>query len=197
MTSTEPVDWQLQPWVARRLSQLPVEDLAPPTPHVEREIITAIANLSNNLLTHTASKTLARIKQRHPQIFKSKTLFFRALHLLNTCRYRAAVRAFVLEQFAVPLDVKSVKSILEAGSRLQRVVPTKTEQPDLKEAGTQTDIKTDLDDKEAQTNRRLTIDPMYRLDLDSDSDSTSTDDEESGPVKEVLVPMVVMKGFLG
>jgi rapamycin-insensitive companion of mTOR len=111
----------LQPWKPRRLSQLPFEELAQPVPHLEKEVITAIANLSNNLLTHTASKTLARVKQRHPTLFKSPTLFYRAIHLLCTCRYRSTVRTYVLDQFDIPLDQKSVHAILQAQLQIKRI----------------------------------------------------------------------------
>lgn len=167
-------------------------------PHVDKEIITAIANLSNNLLTHTASKTLARIKQKHPAVFKSKGLYYRALHLLNTCRYRSTVRSYILEQFDIPLDIKAVDAILEAGQQIKRLpmsvaIDTMHAVP---AAGANGEANHD-EAVDVRVSRRLTtIDPMYRLDLDSDSDSTDSEDDEAAASKEVFEPLVVVRGFL-
>lgn len=185
--------------MAKRLSQLPFEELPPPVPHVDKEIITAIANLSNNLLTHTASKTLARIKQKHPAVFKSRGLYYRALHLLNTCRYRSTVRSYILEQFNVPLDMTSVHAILEAGQQIKRLPrPVVQEAPPPVDSADVGKLEDNASPADVRVSRRLTtIDPMYRLDLDSDSDSTeSEDDDEATAPKEVMEPMLVVRGFL-
>lgn len=181
------------------MSQLPFDELAPPVPHVDKEIITAIANLSNNLLTHTASKTLARIKQKYPAAFKSKGLYYRTLHLLNTCRYRSTVRSYILEQFDIPLDAPSVHAINEAGRQIRKMqIPRKAVTPESNSnvalAG---DSKSDAAANPRASRRLTTVEPMYRMDLDSDSESSSSseDDEASAP-KEVLEPVVVIRGFL-
>lgn len=178
------------------MSRLPFDDLAPPAPHIEKEVITAIANLSNNLLTHTASKTLAKIKQKHPAVFRSKGLFYRTLHLLNTCRYRSTVRSYILEQFDIPLNMASVHDILEAGRQIRQthVQPKAATQEDTDDAVTP-GMQGEAASNVRSSRRMTTIDPMYRMDLDSDSDSSSSSEEESGVHKEVLEPLVIIRGF--
>lgn len=181
------------------MSQLPFDDLAPPAPHVDKEIITAVANLSNNLLTHTASKSLARIKQKHPAVFRSKGLFYRTLHLLNTCRYRSTVRSYILEQFDVPLDTASVRDILEAGRQIRQIqVKPKVATPEAHaDSPLAEGLQSDTGPGVRSSKRMTTIDPMYRMDLDSDSDSSSSSEEEDSVQKEVLEPLVIVRGFLG
>lgn len=71
--------------------------------------------------------------------------------------------------------------------------PTTPESADVPLTGE----KKDPSAPDVRASRRLTtIDPMYRMDLDSDSESSSSDDEESNAPKEVLEPMVVVKGFM-
>ncbi|GAA6031289.1 hypothetical protein JCM8097_005586 [Rhodosporidiobolus ruineniae] len=108
--------------------------LAPSTSHLEREALLALSNLSNHILATKASKTLSRLKTRHPELFSPSsasissspsppdpayTLFYRALDMLGSHHYRLAVRKYVLELFDVPLDPASAARIAEAGEALR------------------------------------------------------------------------------
>ena len=164
---------QLPPWVSHRLSSPPQFELGTPTSHIERDIILALANLSNNLLLNAASKSLARIKQRHADIFRSPGLFFRAVHLLKSCHYRSTVRSYILELFDMPLTHTMALEVKQAGEaiRASKRVP----------------------DEAAQSNRQT----IFKLDMDTDSDSSSEEDDEDEIVapKEMLEPLLVARGF--
>lgn len=169
---------QLPPWTSHRLSSPPQADLGLPSSHTEREIITAIANLSNNLLTGAASKTLAKIKHKHPELFRSVPLYARALHLLNTCHYRSTVRTYIIELFHVPLTTQTVQELKAAADRARSQVRRTVSQA--------------ADD-------RKSVVQAYKLNVDSDTDDDDgTSSEEDGVVtKEVFEPVMVVRGFPG
>lgn len=157
-----------------------------PTSHNERDVIAAIANLSNNLLTHTASKSLARIKQRHPDTFKDYTVAYRAIHLLQTCHYRSTVRTYILELFEIPFTRTSVKALLQAGDALR----------DKKRTASASQASATDDMPDQRVVNRQTMTAMFKLDLDTDSESSESEDEdrEVAP-KETLEPLTVLRGF--
>lgn len=177
---------QLPPWSTHRLSNPPQFDLTLPTSHIERDIIAAIANLSNNLLTHAASKSLARIKQRHPETFKESSVAFRAIHLLKTCHYRSTVRTYILELFDISFTAKSVKDILSAETTIRE----KKRNASVSQAS---EPNGHVDHKALN---RQTMTAMFKLDLDTDSESSESEDDEAivAP-KETLEPITVMRGF--
>ncbi|KAF8606948.1 hypothetical protein BDV93DRAFT_331061 [Ceratobasidium sp. AG-I] len=64
--------------------------LKPPSDPWEREILKAINNLSNTVIQNQASRTLSRLRTRPHgrRAFQSIPLFYRALHILGTQRFR-------------------------------------------------------------------------------------------------------------
>ena len=168
------------------MSNPPQFDLAVPVSHIDRDIIAAIANLSNNLLTHSASKSLARIKQRHPEAFKDTSVAFRAIHLLKTCHYRSTVRTYILDLFEIPFTSANVKAILDSGEAVRE----KKRQASASQASVVNG------QSEQRALNRQTMPAMFKLDLDTDSESSESDDEEREIApKETLEPITVMRGF--
>ncbi|KAK0188086.1 Rapamycin-insensitive companion of mTOR, N-term-domain-containing protein [Armillaria mellea] len=79
----------IPPWT-QHISESRESRLIPPTSEVELEVITALQNLSNSVIANAASRTLTKMKSRHEYraVFSSPTMFFRALHMISTQRYR-------------------------------------------------------------------------------------------------------------
>ncbi|BGP49997.1 hypothetical protein JCM10450v2_005902 [Rhodotorula kratochvilovae] len=94
-------------------------DLPPSTSSVEREALTALANLSNHILATKASRALARLKARHPALFASPALYARAGEMLASHHYRLAVRRYVLELFELELDPAAAERVARAGEELK------------------------------------------------------------------------------
>lgn len=221
----------IPPWSAQRLSNPPLHNLAVPSSHVEREVVDAIANLSNNLLAHTASRTLAKIKQKYPEVFKSIPVYYRVLHLLRTCHYRATVRSYIIELFEIPLDSESVKGLLEAGEKLRvntrppASVPSNSagsrnslgrsaSEGDSVQSPLHTAASKEIidgygkardaregDDLPQPQPRKLNLEgivrnTIYKLNVDTDSEesSMSEDEEDLAAPKEILEPVVLMRG---
>lgn len=93
--------------------------LASPSNHLEVEALAAFANLSNHILATKASKTLARLKGRHRDLFSSSSLYYRALEMLANHHYRLAVRRYIIELFDVALDDRTALEIMNAGEELK------------------------------------------------------------------------------
>ncbi|GAA6003547.1 TORC2 complex subunit TSC11 [Rhodotorula paludigena] len=94
-------------------------DLALSSSHLEREVTTALANLSNHILATKASKTLARLKSRHRSLFSSPALYYRALAMLAAHHYRLSVRKYIVELFDLPLDPENAARVAQAGEELR------------------------------------------------------------------------------
>ncbi|QRV92421.1 STE16 protein [Ceratobasidium sp. AG-Ba] len=94
--------------------------LKPPTDPWEREILKAINNLSNTVIQNQASKTLSRLRNKPHgrRTFQSVPLFYRALHILGTQRFRLPVRRYVLDLFDIRLDPAVVAAMHEFGQSL-------------------------------------------------------------------------------
>ncbi|KAH9815957.1 Rapamycin-insensitive companion of mTOR, middle domain-containing protein [Melampsora americana] len=88
--------------------------------NLQRSILVAIANLSNHLLANNSSRTLARIKLKHREVFQDPALFHRALRILANYPYRLLTRRYVLELFGdIGLDMKRVQEICNAGEAMR------------------------------------------------------------------------------
>ncbi|GLB38352.1 putative rapamycin-insensitive companion of mTOR, domain 5 [Lyophyllum shimeji] len=118
-----PVDFQafttIPPWtpkVTDRTERL----LIPPTAEAEIEVITAIQNLANTVIANTASRSLARMKSRpeYRHVFTSPTMFYRALHIISTQRYRLPIRRYVLDLFNLELNPTLVTKLKQCASVL-------------------------------------------------------------------------------
>lgn len=93
--------------------------LAASTSTLEREVLAALANLSNHILATKASKTLARLKIRHRALFSSLPLYFRAIEMIANNHYRLPVRRYILELFDVNLDDRTVCEMMSVGEELK------------------------------------------------------------------------------
>ncbi|KAI0036452.1 Rapamycin-insensitive companion of mTOR, N-term-domain-containing protein [Vararia minispora EC-137] len=105
--------------------------LTPPASQQEIEVFTTISNLSNAVIANTASRSLAKLKSRpeYQNVFKSVPMFYRALHIVSTSRYRLPVRRFIFDLFDIPLDQDSVQQLSECARTLAMghvKVPTST-----------------------------------------------------------------------
>ncbi|GAA5917264.1 hypothetical protein JCM5296_000314 [Sporobolomyces johnsonii] len=106
-------------WPAPELALPESLSLAPPPSHVEREALVALANLSNHILATKASKTLARLKTRHRNLFASPALYYRALEMLASHHYRLPVRKYIIELFELPMSARNAERVVQAGEELR------------------------------------------------------------------------------
>ncbi|TFK40828.1 Rapamycin-insensitive companion of mTOR, N-term-domain-containing protein [Crucibulum laeve] len=95
--------------------------LIPPTTEPEIEVIAAIQNLANTVIQNTASRSLAKMKSRpeYRAAFSSLEMFYRALHIISTQRYRLTVRRYILELFNVELNPEVVTKLSEYATGLK------------------------------------------------------------------------------
>ncbi|KAG6820706.1 hypothetical protein H0H93_012759 [Arthromyces matolae] len=95
--------------------------LIPPTAEAEIEVITAIQNLANAVIANASSRSLARMKSRseYRHIFASPTMFFRALNIISTQRYRLPIRRFIMDLFNLELNQELVKKLKQAETILK------------------------------------------------------------------------------
>ncbi|CUA72508.1 Protein ste16 [Schizosaccharomyces pombe 972h-] [Rhizoctonia solani] len=103
--------------------------LKAPTDPMEREILKGINNLSNTVIQNQASRTLSRYKHRPHgrRAFQSIPLFYRALHILGTQRFRLPVRRYVLDLFDIKLDPAVINLLHEFGKKLAEPEPQQEE----------------------------------------------------------------------
>ncbi|GAA6053956.1 hypothetical protein JCM3770_004640 [Rhodotorula araucariae] len=94
-------------------------DLPPSPSAVEREALSALANLSNHILATKASRALARLKARHPALFASPTMYARAGEMLASHHYRLAVRRYVSELFDLEMDPAAADRVVRAAEELK------------------------------------------------------------------------------
>lgn len=101
--------------------------LIPPASEVELEVITALQNLSNSVIANAASRTLTKMKSRpeYRAVFSSPTMFFRALHMISTQRYRLPVRRYIMDLFTVEMDSNLITKLSDVAKALEA-------QPDYK-----------------------------------------------------------------
>ncbi|CAE6461428.1 unnamed protein product [Rhizoctonia solani] len=103
--------------------------LKPPSDPMEREILKSINNLSNTVIQNQASRILSRYKHRPHgrRAFQSIPLFYRALHILGTQRFRLPVRRYVLDLFDIKLDPSVITLLHEYGQKLAEPEPNPEE----------------------------------------------------------------------
>ncbi|KAF8503219.1 Rapamycin-insensitive companion of mTOR, N-term-domain-containing protein [Hysterangium stoloniferum] len=87
--------------------------LPPLSNQMQRDALTAIYNLGNNVIANAASRTLVRLKSRPEarSTFTSIPLYFQALHTISTQRYRLPVRRYILELFDIRLDAGTITAL--------------------------------------------------------------------------------------
>ncbi|EGU12160.1 hypothetical protein RTG_01774 [Rhodotorula toruloides ATCC 204091] len=188
--------------------------LASPFSHVEREILSSLANLSNHILATKASKTLAKLKARHPSAFSPPAMAYRALQMLGGYHYRLTVRRYILDLFDVPLDNLSATRIAQAGEDLRRKKAAElagervaASRPASRPASaTRTPSSASSTSREAGLAFRpgswtnsgaaaANILGAIAGDVTEDEDSSEDEAETTIPV-QVLSPIITVKGFL-
>ncbi|GEM10208.1 cytosolic regulator Pianissimo [Rhodotorula toruloides] len=188
--------------------------LAPPSSHVEREILASLANLSNHILATKASKMLAKLKARHPPAFSSLAMAYRALQMLGGYHYRLTVRRYILDLFDVPLDNSSAARIAQAGEDLrrkkaaesagERIGPSRP--PSQPASATRTPSSAGSTSREPglafrpgswTTSGAAAANILGAIagDVTEDEDSSEDEAEAIIPV-QVLSPIITVKGFL-
>jgi len=95
--------------------------LIPPTAEAEIEVITAIQNLANTVIANAASRSLARMKSRpeYRHIFTSPAMFYRALHIISSQRYRLPIRRYIVDLFNLELNQELVTKLKQSASVLK------------------------------------------------------------------------------
>ncbi|KIM43166.1 hypothetical protein M413DRAFT_443978 [Hebeloma cylindrosporum] len=110
----------LPSWTATPVNK-PENRLLPPTAEYEIEVITAIQNLANTVIANAASRSLARLKARPDTrgIFSTPEMFYRAVHIMSTQRYRLPVRRYIVELFHQEMNQDLVNALNNAAKRLK------------------------------------------------------------------------------
>ncbi|KAG8875681.1 hypothetical protein FRB97_004816 [Tulasnella sp. 331] len=85
--------------------------LTPPESITESQIMMAISNLQNTVIANEAARSLTRFKSLHRAVFASIPLYYRALHVISTQRYRLPVRRYILDLFDIELDADVMATI--------------------------------------------------------------------------------------
>ncbi|KAI0304497.1 Rapamycin-insensitive companion of mTOR, N-term-domain-containing protein [Multifurca ochricompacta] len=88
----------------------------------EIEVTTAISNLSNTVIAATASRhwpSSLKSRPEYQSVFSSVPVFYRALYMISTSRYRLPVRRYVFDLFDIDLD----EDVLRTGASGSRAMP--------------------------------------------------------------------------
>ncbi|KAG6812566.1 hypothetical protein H0H92_002218 [Tricholoma furcatifolium] len=95
--------------------------LIPPTAEAEIEVITAIQNLANTVIANASSRSLSKMKSRpeYRQIFTSPTMFYRALNIISTQRYRLPIRRYIIDLFNLELNPDLVQKLKQCAAVLK------------------------------------------------------------------------------
>jgi rapamycin-insensitive companion of mTOR len=80
---------------------------------IKRKVISALSNLSNQILANDASKQLVRLEAKYGTVFQSIDLYTETMKLLEKYHYKLPVRRFIFELFDTP-------SLLERMARKQK-----------------------------------------------------------------------------
>ncbi|BGP18107.1 hypothetical protein JCM10213v2_006158 [Rhodosporidiobolus nylandii] len=173
--------------------------LASPTSHIERDALSALANLSNHILATKASKALAKLKTRHRSLFSSPSLFYRALDMLASHHYRLATRKYILELLDLPLDTDVAERIARAGEELKAKKRAELEGGEGEEAGVSE--RPQANGVVASAPRWATsgVDAILSGGIDGEAtedDESSADEAEATIPLKVLTPLVTVRGFL-
>ncbi|CAG8483702.1 13104_t:CDS:10, partial [Acaulospora colombiana] len=92
---------------------LPVNSITPSS-HIERDLLKAMANLTNRILSSNGSKSLSKIRSQHPEIFKQLGPYYKVTQMLASYHYRLPTRRHVSELF----DVDFTAAILDQLDKL-------------------------------------------------------------------------------
>lgn len=176
----------------------------PTNPH-ENEVQKAIMNLSNHILATGASRTLTKLKGRssHNHVFNSPTMFARALEIIGGWHYRGGTRRYIVELFdGVAADREGVDSVA-ALQRTLRSSHRDASETLAKSNGARADGEhAEAAGADVNPPRPKLATGLSGLDGKDAFVGSDSEQEDEGDVdgklmpKEVLEPLIVLKGFL-
>jgi len=110
----------IPPWT-ECYSEINRTRLKPVTVAMEKEVITAVQNLANSVIANAASRTLTRLRSRseYRPVFTSSTVFFRAMHIISTQRFRLPVRRYIIDLFSIEMNSELVSAFMEYAQTLK------------------------------------------------------------------------------
>ncbi|RXW24422.1 hypothetical protein EST38_g1410 [Candolleomyces aberdarensis] len=110
------------PYWTPKVSESTEPRLLPPVAEHEIEIMTAIQNLSNTVIANAASRSLSRLKAKPEckEALSSPAMFYRALHMISSHRYRLPVRRYIVDLFNLELSPDLVAALDEAAKKLPK-----------------------------------------------------------------------------
>ncbi|CAO1616039.1 unnamed protein product [Sympodiomycopsis kandeliae] len=159
--------------------------LAPPSQPLHRSILSAIANLGNSILANKASRTLTKMKQRHPQHFAEISLFAHALALMDRYRLRQVIRRFIFDLFDIELNTDTIRQLQLVRADLMRKVQVRHDSEDqtIGSDGGSTHQRDDGDEftgTSSMVKRHSHMDPLNPLEdaALADADEMFDDDDE-------------------
>ncbi|CAG8628166.1 8090_t:CDS:10, partial [Acaulospora morrowiae] len=79
---------------------LPVKSIVPSS-QAERDLLKAMANLTNRILSSAGSKSLSKIKSQYPEIFSQIGSYYKVVQMLSSYHYRLPTRRFASDLFDV------------------------------------------------------------------------------------------------
>ncbi|CAG8523548.1 7861_t:CDS:10 [Ambispora leptoticha] len=80
-----------------------------PNSPVERDLLRALTNLTNRILSSTGCKSLQKIRTKHPEIFTRLNTYLKACQMLSSYQYRLPTRRLISELF----DVKYTAQVFD------------------------------------------------------------------------------------
>ncbi|CEH14460.1 related to protein ste16 [Ceraceosorus bombacis] len=108
----------IPPWQVKTSADLRYLELKKPDGGIESAIMLCISNLGNSVQANKASRSLAKLRAQHRFMFQDRSLFCRALELLESHHYRQPVRKFIWELFNVRLDEHLALDLRDIRKRL-------------------------------------------------------------------------------
>lgn len=88
-----------------------------PSTQAERDLLKAMTNLTNRILSSTGSKSLLKIRSQHPEIFNQLSTYHKVIQMLSSYHYRLPTRRAISELF----DINFTKETLDQLDKLMEV----------------------------------------------------------------------------
>ncbi|CAG8695750.1 10627_t:CDS:2, partial [Racocetra persica] len=166
-----------------------------PSTQAERDLLKAMTNLTNRILSSTGSRSLLKIRSQHPEIFNQLSTYHKVIQMLSSYHYRLPTRRIISELF----DVNFTKETFDQLDKLMAVRNgcdgvNGISDDTLAEDGGGTD------DADAQLHKQR-VENFTRVHRGSDGViAVMSDDQMDGsaeePVpKQDLLPVKIVKGF--
>ncbi|KAG9304658.1 hypothetical protein G9A89_020222 [Geosiphon pyriformis] len=190
--------WSYNGFVTAPSTNRPVMPSSP----VERDLLRALTNLTNRILSSTGSKSLQKIRVQHPEIFTKLDTFLKVYYMLASYQYRLPTRRLITELF----DVKFTTQTLDQLDKLlgdpqqdnvnREVIPPMINSDETRSTTVaRTSVNKDLE-VDIRTENMLPDRPHRGSDVlgavMSEQHDTGGDDVVP---KQSLAPILIIKGF--